>query len=252
MQPIDPSTSSRHSKRRFLNVRRKSLLVLCLLVFIIVTGKDFLVSRINLYNSRNYSLDTVNKKAVSMIPKEGTLCSGISLEISEYIKNIYSKTMEKELLSKSYNDRHLVMSAPQVEPEIEIPEWFLYSLARLITAEGSVLNDEAQQLIGYVFLNRMRSPYFPDTFDDVFHDGDSYHPETHKFVNSQNAPSERALDNARICLENYYSNSIPVPDCLVYQSEFYQGAGAYREIKNMKFCLDDRSGYTDDYKTYLN
>ena len=52
------------------------------------------------------------------------------------------------------------------ESESEVPEYdkeFEYKLAKLIDAEGSVLDDYCQQLIAYCFLNRMLSDYFPNT-----------------------------------------------------------------------------------------
>lgn len=197
----------------------------------------------------NNTFETVNPINVKDLPK-----SNLSAKLSSTFVSLQSDKINSEVLNnaiyQSYIDRHSIISV-DVETTSTIPEWFEYDLARIIQAEGGILNDTAQQLIGYVFLNRMNSPYFPDTFDGVFNDGDAYHPNTHEFFSTRETPSNQALANAKVCLENYYNNTIPVPDCLVYQAEFNQGAGLYESIDKMKFCLDNRPGYKDDYHNFL-
>lgn len=259
---IDLSFNYRHLNNttfikdiKHLNNTLDKLIVIALTIIFIVlapSAKKYLDNWVTVYTYSNYSLDTVNKEAVSVLPKN-TVYSRANIEVPEYLSlipldttNTTQKVEDYQYMYQAYKDRHSVESTP------EIPEWFEYKLAQLIQAEGGILNDEAQQLIGYVFLNRMRSSYFPDSFDGVFNDGDSYNIKTHYFLDNGNAPSEQALENSKTCLNNYYTNTIPVPDCLIYQSEFLQGAGSYRHIENMFFCLDDRSNYNDDYKNYLN
>ena len=199
----------------------------------------------------NNVFETANPISLKDLPK-----AKLSAKLSSTFISLQYDRINSEVLNdatyQSYIDRHSIISVDvETETTSAIPEWFEYDLARIIQAEGGILDDTAQQLIGYVFLNRMSSPYFPDTFDGVFNDGDAYHPNTHEFFELKKTPSDQALANAKVCLENYYNNTIPVPDCLVYQAEFNQGAGLYQSIGKMKFCLDSRLGYKDDYQNFL-
>lgn len=117
-----------------------------------------------------------------------------------------------------------------------------YQLAKLIDAEGSIVDDYSQQLIAYCFLNRMRSNHWANSFDGVLNDGRGYAKRTRNYVaNPNNVPSERALKNSKICLENYYAGTIPVPYNLVFQAGFKQGTVYYYDTTyGVYFCLADR------------
>ncbi len=165
------------------------------------------------------------------------------IEYTNFSKHKNKIATEIRVSQFNYLHRHCFEERSNVV-DIDIPDWFKYQLGKLIYAEGGNLNDEAQQYIGYVVLNRMRSKYFCNTFDGVLKQG--YHPITIKKVNDDNVvPTEQCLNNAFLCLFNYYHETIPVPANLVFQAEFKQGT-VYKKIANEYFCLDDRPGYPDN------
>ena len=143
---------------------------------------------------------------------------------------------KSESNSKSESESESESSIPEYDKNLE------YNLAKLIDAEGSILDDYCQQLIAYCFLNRMRSNHWKNTFDGVLNDGRGYHPRTCEYVaSSDNIPSEKALKNAKICLENHYADTMPVPYNLVFQAGFKQGTVYYYDEEHgVYFCLADK------------
>lgn len=101
-----------------------------------------------------------------------------------------------------------------------------YPLAKIIYAEGGGQSDKCQQYIGYVVINRMISNYYPNTLKDVFFSG-GYAPESQeKYRNGE--CSDRAIANAKIVVNNYYNDTMPVSPALVYQSKFSQGINQFQ------------------------
>ena len=108
-------------------------------------------------------------------------------------------------------------------------------VARVIMCEaGGVSNDYWQQLVGYVLLNRVKSSAYPNTISEVLKAG--YATETVQKYNSISV-TDKALKNAEIVVANYYNNTIPVPENLVYQSEFPQGE-SWLQIGNTFFGIN--------------
>ena len=99
---------------------------------------------------------------------------------------------------------------------------------------GGVSNDYWQQLVGYVLLNRVKSSAYPNTISEVLKAG--YATETVQKYNSISV-TDKALRNAEIVVANYYNNTIPVPENLVYQSEFPQGE-SWLQIGNTFFGIN--------------
>ena len=99
---------------------------------------------------------------------------------------------------------------------------------------GGVKDDYWQQLVGYVFLNRLDSSYYPDSVDGVLKEG--YAPETIQNFNNI-VITNKTLKNAKIVVNNYYSGSLPVPRNLVYQAEFSQGK-PWKHIGNTYFGIN--------------
>jgi len=101
-----------------------------------------------------------------------------------------------------------------------------YPLAKIIYAEGGGQSDKCQQYIGYVVINRMISNYYPNTLKDVFFSS-AYAPESQeKYRNGE--CSKRAIENAKIVINNYYNDTMPVSPALVYQSKFSQGINQFQ------------------------
>lgn len=131
----------------------------------------------------------------------------------------------RESLIESHNDRWQDVRFDYASME-DIFYDMTYPLAKIIYAEGGGQSDKCQQYIGYVVINRMISNYYPNTLKDVFFSS-AYAPESQeKYRNGE--CSKRAIENAKIVINNYYNDTMPVSPALVYQSKFSQGINQFQ------------------------
>lgn len=121
----------------------------------------------------------------------------------------------------AYNDRTSSIA------NFTYDEKFKRDLSKIITAEASICDDWHQQLVGYVVVNRIVSPAYPNTLEGVFYNSDDY-AETSRESYEKDIISDRALKNAEIVCENFFNGTVPVPANLVYQAEFVQGEIFYQ------------------------
>ena len=114
----------------------------------------------------------------------------------------------------------------------------LYLLSHLIQAEAGsdFISNEHQQLVGQVVLNRVKSDNYPDTLKEVIYQKGQYQSTTNGQFDK--ATSKRAIKNAKLVLEG----KVDCPDNVVYQAEFKQGNGVYKEIETIisttYFCYE--------------
>lgn len=115
-------------------------------------------------------------------------------------------------------------------------------LAKLITAEqGYVENyedefeyEERAYLCGSVVINRMKSEKFPNTLKEVIyqHKGDKYQYQCVK-----NGAINRDYDEiAWEVAEELLTVGTTIPENVLFQAEFVQADGVYRQIGNTYFC----------------
>lgn len=124
--------------------------------------------------------------------------------------------------------------------EVEIPKVDREDvdlLARLITAEvGYSQNydpldyEEMCYLTGSVVINRINHEDYPDTLEEVIYDDGQYQCTWNGHIN-------RAYDDvAYEIAEELLAYGTTIDSDVVFQAEFSQGSGVYKQIKNMRFC----------------
>lgn len=94
------------------------------------------------------------------------------------------------------------------------------------------LDDEAQIAVASVIMNRVKSNKFPNTIFEVL-----VQPGQYAFVNDEiiwGEPDERAIKNA----EYVYWNGSQIPENVLFQAEFLQGSGVWKQIDNQYFCYE--------------
>lgn len=120
----------------------------------------------------------------------------------------------------------------------------IYCMAVVIYNEaGSDLcTDEMRELVGYVVLNRVNDPRYPNTIREVLEQPGQYVSLGSKgvyFANrSQKEGEAHAIERAYQIAEKVLRNrdNIPVPANVLFQAEFKQGIGVYKQIDRMYFC----------------
>lgn len=133
---------------------------------------------------------------------------------------------------------------PEIKEEPPYTEDELYCMAVVIYNEAGsdYCSDELRELVGYVVLNRVNDPRYPGTIRGVLEQPGQYKglgskgvyfPER-SFKEGEAHAVIRAYEAARKVLEN--RNDIPIPENVVFQAEFRQGTGTYKQIGRMYFC----------------
>lgn len=120
-----------------------------------------------------------------------------------------------------------------VDEPIEIMNYSdedLEILTRLLTGECHTYPDEEQLYVGSVVLNRVESPYYPNTIKDVVFQKGQYACTWDG--NYYREPTARNRANAKLLLQH---GSI-LPDDVVYQASRRQGSGVYLKTKYHYFC----------------
>lgn len=120
-----------------------------------------------------------------------------------------------------------------VDEPIEVASYTdedLEILTRLLTGECHTYPDSEQLLVGSVVLNRVKSPYYPNSIQAVVFQKGQY--ACTKDGNYYREPTERNRANAKWLLEN---GSI-TPDNVVYQSGEKQGSGVYLKTDYHYYC----------------
>lgn len=128
------------------------------------------------------------------------------------------------------------VSAPAyTEQEREILAIIIYQ-----EAGGDMCSDDTRRKVGSVFLNRVNSPLFHDTFEEVATAKSQYgrlYWTGIKWPDRATRSGEaHAVDRAyRIAEELLIGGSI-LPDNVIYQAEFPQGDGTYCYQDDLYFC----------------
>lgn len=113
----------------------------------------------------------------------------------------------------------------------------LYNLAVAVYREAGNQDEEIQMLVANVVINRVNSDLYPDTIYDVLTQHKQYgtmwkngifFPDNanEEAVNDCYEIARRILEGERVCPEN-----------VLFQAEFIQGSGVYKEYDGYYFCF---------------
>ncbi|MFQ7208986.1 MAG: cell wall hydrolase [Coprococcus sp.] len=187
------------------------ILVILLLVIIAVGAKIYIVDR-----EDSYSVKTVSNEPVQT-------------DKDSKVKDIAQEAIRARMMTEGVSTIE-----EDISNVIEVESEKKYLLARLVYAEAGSESDEHQQAVASVVLNRMNSDKFPDSIDEVIYQRNPLQYACIEDGNIDKIPDERAIKNA------YYiwDNGSILPDNVLYQAEFKQGSGVYKQIGNTYFCYE--------------
>lgn len=137
-----------------------------------------------------------------------------------------------ELVKEEQENNPDISTAVAQERISETDSTNIWWLSCVLYHECRGLNDEAQIAVASVILNRVNSDKFPNTIFEVI-----TQPGQYAFVVDEiiwGEPDERAMKNA----EYVYWNGSQIPENVLFQSEFIQGSGIWKQIDNQYFCYE--------------
>lgn len=195
---------------------------------------------------RNTNQRTIIAEVWVFIALIASLIIGLSIRNSAREKSedaIPSVVEETSEVTSTYEtiETYSVDEVIQEEPKYTEDELFCMAATIYNEAGGDACSDDTRRLVGYVVLNRINDPRFPDTMREVLEAKNQYGRfcETGvKFADRCSLPQEqhaveRAYTIAREVLE---CDEIPIPPTVVFQSEFEQGTSIYRYQDGLYFC----------------
>lgn len=106
----------------------------------------------------------------------------------------------------------------------------LYLLAKIIEAEAGSdwLSDDWRMCVGEVVLNRVASPEFPDTVEEVLFQPGQYYSRSSVFF-SELLPTERSVN---VALRLLGGERVLDEESVVFQSNYILGSGIYLELED--------------------
>lgn len=117
-----------------------------------------------------------------------------------------------------------------IKDSLKYNEDDLYILAHIISGEAQYCDETEQKYVGSVFLNRVNSDRFPNTFKEVAFQKKQYACTWDG--NYKKEPTEQNWAIAKWLLEN---GSV-LPANVVFQAQFKQGDGTYIKTKYHYYC----------------
>lgn len=174
-----------------------------------------------------YDPNTDYTAAIQRVLQDG---SAYALQVGvvyEQQRNMKIRDLGLDLKETDYFQRYT--TAQEIQAAFDADEKPTYSqedldlLSRVIYAEvgSSWIPDWVQQMVGSVVLNRVNSPYYPDTIREVVYQPGQYAPTWNGSI--YKTPDARAIENARYVLEH---GSI-CPENVVGQNSIITGSGVY-------------------------
>lgn len=136
----------------------------------------------------------------------------------------------------------IIDTQPPTEPTPSYSEEELEILAIIIYQEagGDACSDDTRRKVGSVFINRVTSSLYPNTFEEVATQEAQYgalHWTGIKWPDRAYKPEEyHAVERAYIIAEELLTSGSILPEKVIFQSQFKQGAGVYCYQDNTYFC----------------
>ena len=180
-----------------------------------------------------------------------------SLDVLEVNNNVlsessYSQIMEKsqDNVNNSVDNVNNSVTTPELKEHKVIEETNftgeqLEILAIIIYQEagGDKCSDDTRRKVGSVFLNRVNSPLFPDTFKEVATAKNQYGRLSKTGIKwpdrASNELEKHAVDRAYSIAEELLIGGSILPENVIWQSEFPQGDGTHCYQDGFYFCYSE-------------
>lgn len=174
----------------------------------------------------------------------GLLVGGIGLGRLTAQAVVVDMECKPSVLAEQYDAPVETSGAPTYTEEQTYTEEELEILSLIIFQEagGDAMSDECRQMVGEVFLNRVASRKYPNTFYEVATQNAQYGrlswtgivwPERASKPEESHAV-QRAYDMAEALLSGTVTRLLP--EDVVFQSEYIQGTEIVVEVDGFYFC----------------
>lgn len=219
-------------KQNFMKMSAVAIIVLCALLSIIAIAIPV--------DSSSHIDDSVVETTQPTVIEETTQPTVMETIAPTFIPEVTTEATEPTV-NNPVNDVN--NSVEPTEPSYTQEELEILAIIIYQEAGGNAYSDDTRLKVGSVFLNRVKSPSFPNTFEEVATARRQYgtlHWTGIKWpIEASYATEANAVDRAyRIAEELLIGGSI-LPDNVVWQAEFVQGDGIYSHQDGIYFCYTE-------------
>lgn len=179
----------------------------------------------------------VDAERYDTVPQNTKLSVQENFRVDDWVRIIYDN-QELYVNGKYLSDTETpVIEEPEpvvdkatAQPVKSYNEDDFYIMSHVIMAEAGGCSWEHMIGVGSVVLNRVNHEAFPNTIKEVVYQKGQY--ACMWDGNYEKTPNEQSEQAARYLLEN----GSQMPSNVVWQAEFVQGNGIYKQIGNTYFC----------------
>lgn len=183
-------------------------------------------------------ITTENKPPTENQHKPTPLPVSIKCDYSQPVNNYVDKLSEEEIV-----DSQPVPSEEPVPLKYTTDELDILALIIYQEAGGDIYSDDTRLKVGSVFLNRVDSDRFPNTFEEVATQKLQYgilYWTGIEWPHRASLPEEsEAVLRSYTLAEKLLNGGSVLPDNVVWQAEFPQGDGVYSYQDDMYFCYTE-------------
>ena len=122
------------------------------------------------------------------------------------------------------------------EPEKTYTDDDLFYLAAAVCREAGGESEEIQLLVANVVINRVNSSIYPDTIYGVLTDYRQYGMMWKYGVSFPKWADQKTIDHCYDVARRILEGERVCPDNVLFQAEFVQGSGIYKEFDGFYFC----------------
>lgn len=147
--------------------------------------------------------------------------------VDDFVDDVNNSVSNEIVLEPAYTDE-----------ELEILAVIIYQ-----EAGGDACSDDTRRKVGSVFINRVNSPLFPDTFIEVATAKRQYGTLYLTGIKWPDRASKQqeadAVERAYTIAKELLIHGSVLPDDVIWQAEFEQGDGIYAYQDGIYFCYSE-------------
>lgn len=122
------------------------------------------------------------------------------------------------------------------QKEVSYTDDDLFCLAAVVYREAGAESEEAQLLVANVVMNRVDSPLYPNTIHDVLTQKKQYGTMWKNGVSFPDNANEETVERCYAIAKRILDGERVCPESVLFQAEFLQGTGLYKEVDGIYFC----------------
>lgn len=145
---------------------------------------------------------------------------------------------ETELTTEALTETTEPVTEPVIptEPKKNYTDDDLFYLAAAVCREAGGESEEIQLLVANVVINRVNSSIYPDTIYGVLTDYRQYGMMWKYGVSFPSWADQDTIDNCYDVARRILEGERVCPDNVLFQAEFEQGSGVYKQFDGFYFC----------------